>query len=136
MANLQPIPRLAPAIVENRLAEWRRLLRGSTTQGRTVLQRVLCGRLTFTPRVDGEGYNFSGPHVSTRLFTGIVARRPDPEAGNRLGLEHIGAKDTLDGDYGRLPDRAATIAPSAKLRKGVRPHRDSNPGFGLERATS
>jgi hypothetical protein len=44
-ASLQPVLRLEPAVIENRLAEWRRLLRQSTTQGRTVLQRVLRGPL-------------------------------------------------------------------------------------------
>jgi hypothetical protein len=34
---LQPLPRLAPAVIESRLAEWRRLLRASVTQGRAVL---------------------------------------------------------------------------------------------------
>lgn len=33
LRNLQPIPGLAPEVIENRLAEWRRLLRSSTTQG-------------------------------------------------------------------------------------------------------
>src|SRR5439155_26392990 len=56
LRDLRPVPRLAPAVVEGRLAEWRRLLRASTTQGRTVLQRILRGRLTFTPRADGLGY--------------------------------------------------------------------------------
>jgi hypothetical protein len=37
------------AVVENRLEEWRRLLRGSTTQARAILQRVLRGRIVFTP---------------------------------------------------------------------------------------
>lgn len=37
---LRPLPR-APPVLENRLAEWRRVLRGSVTQARTVLQRVL-----------------------------------------------------------------------------------------------
>lgn len=32
MRGLQPVPRLAPQVVENRLAEWRRLLRQSVTQ--------------------------------------------------------------------------------------------------------
>jgi hypothetical protein len=32
LGGLRP-PRLAPEVVENRLAEWRRLLRQSTTQG-------------------------------------------------------------------------------------------------------
>src|SRR5258708_35263635 len=46
-ASLRPVPRLAPAVIENRLTEWRRLLRASTTQGRPVLQRILRGRITF-----------------------------------------------------------------------------------------
>ena len=49
LISLRPIPRLAPAVIDNRLAEWRRLLRASTTQGRTVLQRIVRGRITFTP---------------------------------------------------------------------------------------
>jgi hypothetical protein len=70
--NLRPVPRLAPAVMENRLAEWRRLLRASTTQSRTVLQRTLRGRLTFTPRRDGLGYDFSGPTRFDKLFTGVT----------------------------------------------------------------
>jgi hypothetical protein len=31
--SLQPVSRLPVAVIENRLAEWRRLLRGSTAQG-------------------------------------------------------------------------------------------------------
>lgn len=37
--SLHPIPRLEPSVIENRLAEWRRLLRQSTTQGRTILTK-------------------------------------------------------------------------------------------------
>jgi hypothetical protein len=53
---------------EDRLAEWRRLLRQSTTQGRAVLQRVLRGRITFTPK--GDGYEFEAPTRFDKLFTG------------------------------------------------------------------
>ena len=35
VTTLRPVPRLAPAVIESRLAEWRRLLRSSITQGRT-----------------------------------------------------------------------------------------------------
>jgi hypothetical protein len=62
--SLQPLPRLAPAVVESRLEEWRRLLRGSTRQGRAVLQRVLRGRIVFTPVTDDPqcvGYEFEAP---------------------------------------------------------------------------
>ena len=74
-AALLPVPRLAPAVIENRLAEWRRLPRSSTTQARTVLQRILRGRLVFTPHVNpvsGEvdGYDFVGPTRFDKLLTG------------------------------------------------------------------
>ena len=114
VARLQPVPRLAPVIIETRLAEWRRLLRQSTTQGRTVLQRVLRGRLIFTPRVDGLGYDFEGPTRFDKLFTGIAvgstatrADRPSfVEPGDVTGTEGITSDDTWDGDYGRLLERA------------------------------
>jgi hypothetical protein len=104
---------LAPAVIENRLAEWRRLLRSSTTQGRTVLQRILRGRLTFTPRLNAisgepDGYNFSGPTRFDKLFTGIAVETPArvKASRGRAGTEDIGAEDTFDGDYWRLLDRA------------------------------
>ena len=63
LAGLRPVPRVPAAIVRDRLAEWRRLLRASVTQGRAVIQRIVVGRIRFTPRtanafeVDG-GYDF------------------------------------------------------------------------------
>jgi DNA invertase Pin-like site-specific DNA recombinase len=106
---LRPVPRLAPDVVENRLSEWRRLLRASTTQGRAVLQRILVGRVTFTPRADGQGYDFSAPTRFDKLFSGIVAPRPAFVRGTD-GTEHIGPDDTLETDYGRLLE--ATLCPS------------------------
>ena len=49
-----------------RPAEWRRLLRSSTTQGRTVLQRILRGRIVFTLRTNPmateiDSYDFTAP---------------------------------------------------------------------------
>jgi hypothetical protein len=107
---LHPVPRLAPKVIEDRLAEWRRLLRVSTTTGRTVLQRVLRGRLTFTPRADGLGYDFSGPTRFDKLFTGIVVdNTPDRpsfiDPNDRTGTENIGPEDTGEADYGRLLER-------------------------------
>jgi site-specific DNA recombinase len=124
LRGLHPVPRLAPAVIEDRLAEWRRLLRQSTTQGRAVLQRVLRGRLTFTPREDGQGYDFSGPTRFDRLFTGIVVQLPSwVTKGDVRGTEHIQPEDTFDGDYGRLLEQAV-------YGKGV-----ARPA-GLEPATS
>jgi hypothetical protein len=105
---------------ECRLAEWRRLLRQSPTQGRAVLQRVLRGRITFTP--DGKGYDFAAPTRFDKLFTGIVAPLPSwILEGDVRGTEHIGREDTPDADYARLLERAQNAL------KGVRPWRDSNP---------
>lgn len=105
LASLQPVPRLDPVVIDNCLSEWRRLLRQSTTQGRAVLQRLLRGRLMFTPRADGRGYDFSGPTRFDKLFTDLVARRPawmDPN--DRTGTEEIHAE--YDADYGRLLEQA------------------------------
>jgi hypothetical protein len=99
-ANLRPIPRLAPAVIEKRLDEWRQLLRASPTQARTVLQRVLRGRITFTPREDGYGYDFSAPTRFDKLFTGIASPRPRWIPVGKSGIEN-----PHDIDYGRLLDR-------------------------------
>ena len=118
VACLHPVPRLAPAVIETRLAEWRRLLRSSTTQGRTVLQRLLRGRLVFTPVVHthrGEvtGYKFQGPTRFDKLFTGIAV---DPGVWQTLlrgrpriaecELDPVDPEDLPDADYGRLLERA------------------------------
>lgn len=50
--TMQPLPRLPKKVVDDRLAEWRRLLRSSNTQARAVLQRVIVGRIVFTPTAE------------------------------------------------------------------------------------
>ncbi len=109
VANLRPVPRLEPAVIENRLAEWRRLLRQSTTQGRAVIQRIVRGRITFIP--EGGGYEFEAETRFDKLFVGLVSqeqpRRPGRESfikpGDITGTEDIGPSDE---DYGRLLERA------------------------------
>ena len=74
------------------------------TQGRAVLQRVLQGRITFTP--NGAGYTFTAPTRFDKLFTGIVSPRPAfVAAGDTRGLEHLTPGDTADQDYGDLLER-------------------------------
>ena len=109
LRNLRPVPRLAPAVIENRLAEWRRLLRASTTQGRSVLQRILIGRLTFTPRrneisAEVDGYDFEGPTRFDALFTGIALERP--KGVDPVDIVALTGHLPYDEDYGRLLDRA------------------------------
>ena len=102
LASLHPVPRLAPAIIEARMEEWRRLLRQSITTSRTVLQRVLVGRITFTPREDGYGYDFSAETRFSGLFTGIASPRPAwiPRGGSS-GIEH-----PMENNYGAMLDQA------------------------------
>ena len=124
--SLQPIPRLAPEVIENRLAEWRRLLRSSITQGRTVLQRVLHGRITFTPIFD-RGYEFEAPTRFDRLFSGLVVPRSVFAGTRPKGTEGITPEDVYgshpqdEHDYGRLLDAAALRG------RGWCARRDSNP---------
>ena len=118
LRNLQPVPRLAPQVVEDRLAEWRRLLRQSTTQGRAVLQRVLRGRITFTPKFGG--YEFEAETRFDKLFTGVTVERPPwLVAGDTRGIEHIGPEDTFDGDYGRLLERAQNSGKRGASPRGI-----------------
>jgi hypothetical protein len=120
LADLRPVPRLAREVLEDRLAEWRRLVRGSPTQARAVIQRVIKGRITFTP--DEAGYVFSAPTRFSKLFSGIVAPRPSwlPE-GDVRGTEHLTPEDTFDADYGRLLDRAAKRVEGGTSPMGFEP---------------
>jgi site-specific DNA recombinase len=110
IARHSPIPRLAPDVIETRLAEWRRLLRASTTQGRTVIERVIDGRITFTPLVDelgiGQtGYTFEARTRYHKLFVGIATPMPRTGEDDRTGLDDIG-ETRLERDYGRLLENA------------------------------
>lgn len=90
------------------------------TQGRTVLQRVLRSRLTFTPHLNPvsggvDGYDFEGPTRFDKLFTGLACEPPASlDRTDRTGCEDIGPEDTFDGDYGRLLDRAYATTKDVK----------------------
>jgi hypothetical protein len=95
IAGLLPVPRLPVAVIENRLAEWRRLLRPSTTQARAALQLVLVGRVTFTP--DESGYAFTVPTRYDRLFV-VSSRRIRPSSPEgTTGWGHLRPEDTPKG---------------------------------------
>lgn len=108
LRSLRPLPRLPREVVEGRLAEWRRLLRASTTTGRTVLQRVLQGRITFTPRADGLGYDFAAPTRFEKLFSGLACTPPAFVETGTAGTLGIDPADTFDADYGRILEAALT----------------------------
>ena len=116
LRGFRPVPRLRPEVVEGRLTEWRRLLRQSTTQGRAVLQRVLRGRITFTPKCGG--YEFEAPTRFDKLFLGVAAERPAWVETSSKGYGDIGPEDTFDGDYGRLLEAAQNHGKGLASQRG------------------
>jgi DNA invertase Pin-like site-specific DNA recombinase len=78
MAAKGPVPMPPRSVIEDHLAEWRRLLRQSAKTGRVVLDRVLNGRIVFTPvwSHDAEpkpvAYEFECPTRYDKLFSGLV----------------------------------------------------------------
>ena len=132
MDALRPLPRLAPSVLEDRLSEWRRLLRQSTTQGRIVLQRVLQGRITFTP--SGNGYYFEAPTRFDRLFAGVAAPPPEWIEDGLTGTEHIRPEDTPDADYGALLARAQRRICGKGVTSPAGVDRSRNAGERLYRA--
>jgi hypothetical protein len=115
-ANLHPVPRLAPAVIESRFKEYKRLLRQSSTQARTVLQRILRGRIVFTPRADGRGYDFAAATRWDRVFAGVATPRPKWIPAGTSGVEHPHEKD-----YGELLEkRALGLASPRGLSKLVK----------------
>ena len=92
--------------MEDLLGEWRRLLRSSTTQARAVINRIIEGRIVFTPRKGGKGYDFRAETRFDRIFSGVAVPKPKwVQSGDTRGTEHIGPDDTFDGDYGRLLEK-------------------------------
>ncbi len=126
VGNLQPVPRLPVTVVRDRLAEWRRLLRQSTTQGRAVLQRVLRGRIVFTPTEDG-GYTFQAETRFDKLFNGIVVPRPAFIPFGNRGAEHLEDRfGATEADYGRLLQRATERATAPERVSSWRARQVSN----------
>jgi hypothetical protein len=90
LRGLHPLPHLAPT--DNRKSPGRVAASTPTVHdaGRAVLQRVLRGRIVFTPK--GEGYTFEAPTRFDKLFSGIVVQRPTFIANGNGGAAHIGPK--------------------------------------------
>ena len=96
---------IAAAVIDSRPAEWRRPIRQSTTQARSVIQRTLRGRITLTPRSDGQGYDFEAHTRLDKMFNGVATPRSATAVRvDKRGWENLTAEDTLDADYGTLLD--------------------------------
>jgi len=121
LCEQRPLPRLAPEIVDSRLAEWRRLLRGSLTQGRQVLDRVLQGRIIFRPAKDGAGCHFEAPTRFGRLFEGYASKhvrlREVPDwMIDAPADDPIDPARLPDANYGLLLDHAVKRLRSNRTR--------------------
>ena len=95
------------------------MLLQSTTLGRAVLQRVLQGRITFTP--NGAGYDFAAPTRFDKLFAGVVYMALPAyltQHGDE-GKEAITPEVTLDADYGQLLERLYANPPANQHCKGL-----------------
>jgi hypothetical protein len=79
--------------------------RKSPTQARAVIQRIVDGRITFTP--DGNGCVFTPKTWFSKRFAGVAGPRAKWVADRDLrGAEDLTPEDTNDADYGRLLERA------------------------------
>ena len=139
LSELKPLPRLPKKVVEDRLSEWRRMLRSSLTQSRAVLQRLFDQRIVFTPRPfetdpkrvaeqfrSGGGYDFKVKTRYDRLFTGVAVPKPSFITVRTEGTEHLTPEDTFDGDYGSLLEEAQNRADGLDLRHAKKRKTDQN----------
>ena len=78
LESLDPVPRLPQQVIDDRLAEWRRLLRASTTQARAVLQRVVQGRIVFHPTGTTAREWTTGGTLSPPVRPAVTSSRPTP----------------------------------------------------------
>ena len=87
-----------------------------------MLQRILRGRLTFTPQIDGRsgamvGDRFEGPTRFDKLFAGIAGSAPKHvDRHDRSGTEHIRPEETVEGTTA-----ACSIGSTETTREGWRP---------------
>ncbi len=127
-----PIPRLASKVIESRLVEWRRLLRGTVHQARAVLQRVLAGRLVFNVLPGGHLVEFEAPTRFSQLFAGVVT---GPALTEQVPIpDYVRVGDERGHEAGESERKSLEVAyeqvlatAEARMEKVARPWRDSNP---------
>jgi hypothetical protein len=111
MVELDPLQVLVE--LQARLRDWRELLYGDTPKARGLLKQLIVDRVQMIADPEARMYRFAGRGTLVPLFEGVMPISV---------LELSG-----DGSAGRPPQGLHSV---------VRPQRDSNPCFGLERATS
>ncbi len=130
LADLRPVPRLPRAVVQEQMDAWRRQVRTDVQSARNVVQKVLRGRITFTPRED-DTYEFTAETRFDRIFDGVAAPWLKIPKGTGADLIKYAGPDevgrVIDEDYGRILEAAAKRAGAGTTGRRGRPWRDSNP---------
>ena len=65
------------------VADYRKLLRGHVPQMQQILRRLIVGKLTFTPKLNGD-YEFVGRGTVRPLLAGVIRKMASPGASKRL----------------------------------------------------
>lgn len=119
-AAARPVPMPPRCEVEDRLAEWRELLRKNVQTARAVLDRVLNGRIVFEPM--GAGYEFECPTRYDKLFSGVVVPKSALAAhGFDAADVYCRAEDT-GLDFGEVLRRAMVRADRTKMASPAGPN--------------
>ena len=102
----RPVPMPPRSMVEDRLADWRRMLRQPQTA------RVVLDRTTFMR--DGLGYVFQCPTRYDRLFSGLVVPQsvwalPAAPAAEGITPDDASNRGVPDADFGELLRRGVPV---------------------------
>jgi site-specific DNA recombinase len=65
------------ATLRSYLADYRKLLRGHVPQMQQILRRLIVGKLTFTPKLNGD-YEFAGRGTVRPLLKGVIRKLASP----------------------------------------------------------
>ncbi len=92
MAAIDAVPRSRKLDVDavrtklrSYVADYRKLLRGYVPQTQQILRRLVVGKLTFTPKLNGD-YEFSGRGTVRPLLAGVVRKLASPAGAALSGL--------------------------------------------------
>jgi len=78
-------PNAVRATLKSYIDDYRKLLRGHVPQMQQILRRLIVGKLTFTPKLNGD-YEFTGRGTVRPLLSGVTRKlaSPTPPSWNQL----------------------------------------------------
>ncbi len=101
------------------IADYGKLLRGHVPQMQQILRRLIVGKLTFTPKVNGD-YEFSGRGTVRPLLAGVVRKLASP-GGNRVsyGVRKLASPTGTSVTYEAGHGAAYELPLSGTVRKAA-----------------